>query len=44
MGKREDEMNTDPETGQPAVYRVAGLPETFANDHQETLCQRIIGG
>ena len=39
-----DELNADPETGQPAAYRVAGLPETFENDHQEALCQRIIGG
>lgn len=39
-----DEQNADPETGQPATYRVAGLPEAFDNDHQEALCQRIIGG
>jgi len=38
-----DELNTDPDTSQPAKYRVAGLPETF-DDHQEALCERIIGG
>jgi len=38
-----DELNADPETGQPAKYRVAGLVETFDNDHQEALCQRLIG-
>lgn len=38
-----DELNTDPDTGQPARYRVAGLPETF-DDHQEALCERVIGG
>jgi hypothetical protein len=32
-----DEQNTDPETGQLAKYRVAGVVETFANDHQEAL-------
>lgn len=39
-----DEQNSDPETGQPAKYRVAGAVETFANDHQEALCQRVVGG
>lgn len=39
-----DERNTDPETGQLAKYRVAGVVETFANDHQEALCQRVVGG
>ena len=39
-----DEWNTDPETGQPAKYRVAGAVETFADDHQEALCQRVVGG
>jgi hypothetical protein len=38
-----DEQNTDPETSQPARYRVAGV-ETFASDHQEALCQRVVGG
>jgi hypothetical protein len=38
-----DELNTDPDTGQLAKYRVAGLPETF-DDHQEALCERVIGG
>ena len=39
-----DESNADPDTGQPAKYRVAGLVETFDADHQEALCQRIVGG
>lgn len=39
-----DEQNNDPETGQPAKYRVAGLAETFDNDHQEALCERVMGG
>jgi hypothetical protein len=38
-----DEINPDPETGQLARYRVSGLVETFDNDHQEALCERIIG-
>lgn len=38
-----DELNTDPETGQPAKYRVVGLVEAFDADHQEALCERIIG-
>jgi hypothetical protein len=38
-----DEVNTDPETGQPAKYRVAGLVETF-DEHQEALCERVTGG
>ena len=38
-----DELNSDPETGQPAKYRVVGLVETFA-DHQEALCERVVGG
>ena len=38
-----DEINTDPETGQLARYRVSGLVETFDADHQEALCERIIG-
>ena len=39
-----DERENDPETGLPARYRVTGLVETFAGDHQEALCERIIGG
>jgi hypothetical protein len=39
-----DELNADPETGQPARYRVAGLVETFENDHQELLAERVVGG
>ncbi|MGH2514401.1 MAG: hypothetical protein ACRDHP_01990 [Ktedonobacterales bacterium] len=38
-----DELNTDPDTGQPAKYRVAGVAETF-DDHQEVLCERVVGG
>ncbi len=38
-----DEVNSDPETGQPAKYRVVGLVETF-DDHQEALCERVVGG
>jgi hypothetical protein len=38
-----DEVNGDPETGQPAKYRVSGLVETF-EDHQEALCERVVGG
>jgi hypothetical protein len=38
-----DELNADPETGQLARYRVAGVVETIDNDHQEALCQRIVG-
>jgi hypothetical protein len=39
-----DELNTDPETGQSAKYRVAGVVETFANDHQELIAERVVGG
>lgn len=39
-----DEINSDPETSQPAKYRVAAEVETFENDHQEVLCERIVGG
>ncbi|MBF6591001.1 MAG: hypothetical protein IVW57_10805 [Ktedonobacterales bacterium] len=39
-----DEGNRDAETGQPAKYRVAGLVETFESDHQEALCERVVGG
>ncbi len=38
-----DEVNTDPETGQPAKYRSVGAVETFAGDHQEALCERVVG-
>lgn len=38
-----DEANADPETGQPAKYRISGLVETF-DDHQEALCERVVGG
>ncbi|HZC07769.1 MAG TPA: hypothetical protein VE338_19180 [Ktedonobacterales bacterium] len=39
-----DEVNTDPETGALAKYRVAGAVETFANDHQEMIAERVVGG
>ena len=39
-----DELNLDPETGQLARYRVASLVETFENDHQELLAERVVGG
>ncbi len=39
-----DEVNADPETGQPAKYRVSGLVETFESDHQELLAERVVGG
>lgn len=39
-----DEVNTDPETGTLAKYRVAGAVETFANDHQEMVAERVVGG
>jgi hypothetical protein len=39
-----DEQNTDPETGQLAKYRVSGLVETFENDHQELIAERVVGG
>jgi hypothetical protein len=38
-----DENNTDTETGQLAKYRVSGLVETFADDHQEMLVERVVG-
>lgn len=38
-----DEQNTDPETGALAKYRVSGLVETFAGDHQEMLAERVVG-
>jgi hypothetical protein len=39
-----DEINSDPETNQPAKYRIVAAVETFENDHQEALCERIVGG
>lgn len=39
-----DESNNDPETGQPAKYRVVSPVETFDGDHQEALCERVVGG
>ncbi|HEX2347583.1 MAG TPA: hypothetical protein VHI51_04020 [Ktedonobacterales bacterium] len=38
-----DEVNLDPETGALAKYRVAGAVETFANDHQEMIAERVVG-
>ena len=38
-----DEINLDPETNQPAKYRIVGAVETFENDHQEALCERVVG-
>jgi len=38
-----DEVNLDPETGQLAKYRIVGSVETFASDHQEALCERVVG-
>ncbi|HEY7343802.1 MAG TPA: hypothetical protein VH591_23225 [Ktedonobacterales bacterium] len=39
-----DEINSDPETSQAAKYRIVAEVETFENDHQEALCERVIGG
>jgi hypothetical protein len=39
-----DEVTLDPETGQLAKYRVISPVETFENDHQELLAERIVGG
>lgn len=39
-----DEVNTDPETGQLAKYRIVAPVETYDRDHQEALCERIVGG
>ncbi len=39
-----DEINSDPETSPPAKYRIVAEVETFENDHQEALCERVIGG
>ncbi|WIG60488.1 MAG: hypothetical protein OJF49_003236 [Ktedonobacterales bacterium] len=38
-----DEVNVDAETGTLAKYRVSGLVETFAGDHQEALVERVVG-
>ena len=38
-----DEMNSDPETNQPAKYRIVADVETFDHDHQEALCERVVG-
>lgn len=38
-----DEVNTDPETGQAAKYRVSGVVETFAGSHQEIRAERVVG-
>jgi hypothetical protein len=39
-----DEANIDPETGQPAKYRIVAPVETFDGDHQAALCERVVGG
>lgn len=39
-----DEQNTDLETGALAKYRVTSAVETFDGDHQEALCERVVGG
>jgi len=39
-----DEQNTDPETGQSAKYRIVAPVETYDSDHQEALCERVVGG
>jgi hypothetical protein len=39
-----DERNTDAETGSAAKYRVTGQVETYETDHQEALCERVVGG
>lgn len=39
-----DEVNTDPETGALAKYRVVSAVETFAGDHQEMVAERVVGG
>lgn len=38
-----DERNSDTETGALAKYRVTGAVETFDSDHQEALCERVVG-
>jgi hypothetical protein len=39
-----DEINNDPETNQPAKYCIVRAVETFDDDHQEALCERVVGG
>ena len=39
-----DEINSNPETNQLARYRIVAAVETFENDHQEALCERVVGG
>ena len=39
-----DEANVDPETGQLAKYRIVAPVETYDGDHQEALCERVVGG
>ena len=39
-----DETNVDPETGQLAKYRIVAPVETYDSDHQEALCERVVGG
>lgn len=39
-----DEQNIDPETGALAKYRIVGPVESFDDDHQEALCERVVGG
>lgn len=39
-----DEVNSDPETGQLAKYRIVAPVETYDGDHQEALCERVVGG
>lgn len=39
-----DELNADPETSQLAKYRIVAPVETFDGDHQEALCERVVGG
>ncbi|HEX5571997.1 MAG TPA: hypothetical protein VFX31_11440 [Ktedonobacterales bacterium] len=39
-----DETNVDPETGQLAKYRIVAPVETYDGDHQEALCERVVGG
>lgn len=39
-----DEVNVDPETGATAKYRIIAPVETFDRDHQEALCERVVGG
>lgn len=38
-----DEVNIDTETNTNAKYSVSGLVETFADDHQEMMVERVVG-